>query len=96
MYGAPVECELENLSFDGDIEPILDRYCYECHDNVNQLGGITLEGYQNVLPYIENGELLGSIRHEVGYSPMPDNAPKLETCRIEAIEIWIMEGAKNN
>lgn len=96
LYGAAVDCGLGNLSYTEDIVPILDRFCYECHDDFNQLGGITLEGHSNVIPHVESQALLGSIKHDPGYSAMPDNAPKMDFCRIEAIEIWIAEGALDN
>jgi hypothetical protein len=46
--------------------------------------------------YVDNGELLGSIRFEAGYSGMPKNQSRLADCDIEKIEEWVNQGAPNN
>ena len=96
LYGESEDCGLIDQSYATDIVPIMERHCYECHDARNQQGGINLEGHANLIVYIDNNRLLGSIKHEAGYSPMPLNTPKMDVCRIEAIGTWINEGAANN
>lgn len=92
----PGECNPGEVSYSGTIIPILERECYTCHDALTQNGGINLEGYNLVLTQVQNGQFLGSIRHEVGFSAMPDGRPKLDNCTISKIEKWIDEGAPNN
>jgi hypothetical protein len=89
-------CETTNLSYSLDIVPILNNNCYSCHDQASNFGNITLEGYDNVLPLATDGRLLGAIKHESGFSPMPQNAAQLVACDIEKIETWIADGAPNN
>lgn len=91
-----IECSTEDLSFQVDILPIIDSNCYSCHDATNNFGGITLEGYEELKIYINNDELLGAIKHESGFSPMPKNTAQLLECEIEKIEAWIINGAPNN
>ncbi len=95
LYGVP-DCDLTEVGYDVDVEPLLRLFCYECHDNASRLGGITLEGYNNVLPYVNNASLLGSVKHQSGYSPMPQDQPKIPECDIVIIEQWIEEGAQDN
>ena len=38
----------------------------------------------------------GSIKHDSGYKAMPQNATKLDDCRISKVEAWITAGALNN
>jgi hypothetical protein len=59
-------------------------------------GNITLEGHAQLLQHINSGRLLGAIRHESGFLPMPQNASKLPSCDISKIEQWILDGAPNN
>jgi len=97
----PLDCQspIETPSFANDIVPVLQRECYSCHSNENHdfLGeGINLGGHQNVFPYIKNGKLLGSIKHEDFCLPMPLNGNKIPDCDIENIERWILQGAMNN
>ncbi len=80
------------------ILPILARSCFSCHNNDNALqnGNVSLESYNNVIPYVHDGTLMGSIHHKNGFEPMPQNASKLSYCDILKIESWIEEGAPNN
>jgi hypothetical protein len=78
---------------------VLNTYCLTCHKNSNaaSLGGnISLEGYDKVKIYVNNGQLLGSIKHSPGFSQMPKSSGKLSACQIAVIENWINAGAPNN
>jgi hypothetical protein len=91
-----MSCDTADLSYEIDIEPILADECYVCHSQAVNTANITLEGYQNLMEYVNDGRLLGAIKHLPGYSPMPKNAPQLVECNIEKIETWINSGAPNN
>lgn len=89
-------CLTEDMSYLMDVLPIIIDNCYVCHDAANNFGGVTLEGYENISVRVSNGQLLGAIRHDPGFSPMPKNEPKLLDCEIEKIEAWIIQGAMDN
>ncbi len=89
-------CQTANMSYQNNIAPILERNCYVCHSAAANISGITLEGYSQLIQFVNNGRLLGAIRHESGFSPMPQNAAKLIPCDIAKIEQWIADGAPNN
>lgn len=89
-------CVTDNMSYQNNIEPIIDRNCYSCHSAAVNTGNITLEGYAELIKYIPNGRLLGAIRHESGFQPMPQNAGQLGSCDISKIEHWVMDGFPNN
>jgi len=89
-------CDTAQISFAADVLPIIENRCYKCHDAASNFGNVTLEGYDNLLVYANNGKLLGVIRREPGYSPMPKNEPPLLECEIAKIEAWIQAGAPNN
>lgn len=89
-------CATENVTYAGVIQPILQDNCLSCHNAVSQLGGIVLEGHDKVLIHVNNGGLLGSLRHEAAFSPMPQGQPKLAECTIAKIEAWIEKGAPND
>jgi len=95
LYGT-TECATDNITYNGAVLKIIDDNCFRCHDAASNFGGITLEGYDNLKTYVESGELLGVIKRESGFSPMPKNEPPLRDCDIEKIETWIVEGALNN
>jgi len=93
---AGVACELENVSFQQDIKPILASHCLVCHSSAANLGNVSLQDYEDVKVYGENGRLLGSIRHDIGYSPMPQGGSKLNSCSIDKIQAWILNDMPNN
>jgi hypothetical protein len=89
-------CNTQNMSFQNNIVPILQRNCYVCHSVAVNTANITLEGHANLIKYVNSGQLLGAIKRESGFVPMPQNASKLIACDIAKIEQWIFEGAPNN
>lgn len=91
-----IECSTADMSYQNDIFPIIDNNCLGCHDAASNFGGITLEGYDLLKVYVSNNQLLGVIKHEPGFSPMPKNSAQLLECEIEKIEAWIANGAPNN
>ncbi len=87
---------LSNISYASDIKPILETYCNGCHDGPSGGGGYDLTKFSGVKQSANNGTLLGSVRYDPGYEPMPQNGGKLTGCRIKTIETWIAEGAPDN
>lgn len=87
---------VSNVSYNEDVKPILELNCYACHSGSTPTAGFTLETYEDVVIYVENGKLFGAINHENGYNPMPQSAAKLPDQQIEIIKQWIEEGYPNN
>jgi len=92
----PNGCNTIDVSYSRNLVPILDANCISCHNELSQQGGVVLEGYDNVIPYVETGKLMGSIRHEEGYEPMPLTGGKLSNCQINKFQSWIDAGALDN
>ncbi len=92
----PNGCNTIDVSYSRNIVPILDANCVTCHNDISQQGGVVLDTYENVIPYVENGKLLGSIRHDDGFEPMPLTGGKLTACQIKKFEAWIDAGALDN
>lgn len=89
-------CNTDSVTYSGVIAPLLETHCFSCHSTAILQGGISLEGYDQVMVRVTSGQLLGALKREAGFSPMPQNQPKLPDCQIEKIEVWIQEGALNN
>lgn len=89
-------CDTTNVKYSTTVKPILDNYCVSCHSTTNNQGGVNIEGYTNVKVYVDNGNLLKSIQHDAGVSPMPKGQAKLDDCKINKIKAWIDQGAPNN
>jgi len=89
-------CDTLDVTFSTVVQPIIADNCLNCHSSAANFGGVTLEGHSNLKNYVENGKLLGVIRHETGFPAMPQGAPQLVECTIQKIEKWVQEGAPNN
>jgi hypothetical protein len=92
----PGDCQPDQVSYSETVLPILQNNCFHCHDAQNKLGNVTLEGYGNLKVYVEDGRFLGALRRENGFSPMPQDGPKLDDCLIDQIAAWVADGAPDN
>lgn len=90
------ECETENMSYSDDIRPILQLNCYSCHSGSSPNAGLDLSQYSVVETISLNGRLLGAVKHQSGYTPMPYQTDMLNDCTIMKIESWVNDGAQNN
>ena len=92
----PDGCRTTNMSYTDDIVPILNGNCLSCHNSMDEQGGVNLETYDDVSIYVEDGSLLGSVKHSDGFEPMPLVGPMISDCSISKLESWIYDGALNN
>ena len=93
-----VDLDTVVVSYAADIEPIINNECYSCHSGNNAQAGVKLDGYTNFSSYAlkPNSNLLAVIKHQPGFSPMPQPLGKLSNRSINMIEKWINDGAINN
>ncbi len=85
----PEPCDTLNVTYPGDVYPIFDQYCVGCHGGAIPQGGLDLTNYDDVVAVVQSGQLLGSINHLSGFSPMPKGGDKLDFCLIRTITIWV-------
>jgi Planctomycete cytochrome C len=88
-------CDTTAYTFDAIINPILLNNCVGCHKPGSLEANIDLSTYDKVKIQADNGKLLGSASHAVGYSPMPQGG-KLTDCEITQIRKWVEAGALDN
>lgn len=89
-------CDTTSFTYNAVIKPMMETKCAGCHKPGNLGGNIDLSTYASTKVVALNGKLLGSISHQVGYSPMPKNGAKLQDCEITQVRKWITAGALNN
>jgi len=82
-------CDSSNVTYPGTVVPILNTYCISCHSAPTPAGALDFNDYGDVAFIAESGQLLGSINHDEGYSPMPEGGDKLSNCEIALVEIWV-------
>ena len=90
-------CDTSNTRYSVAIRSILLANCTSCHNGATQVNGnVDLSTYEGVRNVAEGGQLLGSVKHAPGYSPMPSATSRLPGCDLDRIEAWINAGAPNN
>lgn len=89
-------CDPALASFSADILPTIQNYCLGCHNASRADGNVSLADYAQILKYVNDGSLLGTIKQETFYPVMPPSGSILSDCRILQIEKWISEGALDN
>jgi len=104
-------CADVSVSFNKDVQPILDTHCAECHTGAGEgvvASGFVVESYDTVMkgtklgPVVVAGDPLSSnlyrmVSGKVDKSiQMPHGKNALENNEIITIEAWIQQGAANN
>lgn len=93
---ASTGCDTNSYTYSGTIAPMLNTYCKGCHNNNLQSGGYNYETHAGVVAAVNSGRFIGAVKHQAGYSPMPQGGNKLTDCQIRQIEKWIATGTPNN
>ncbi len=78
-------------SYTAAIKPILDGSCAiaGCHDAVTAAEGIDLSSYAASKNAFEKKQVLCSIHHGSGCTPMPQGADQLSAATIKLIDCWV-------
>lgn len=96
LYPNPTACDTTNVTYSSDVWPVINANCVSCHSGPGASGNIRLANYDEIVIQANNGNLMGAINHESGYSPMPKGGFKLPECDITKIQIWIDDGTPDN
>jgi len=87
----PAGCDSTHVTYDSTINAIVQSWCTGCHGGSNPANGISLTNYDQVKAAVNNGRLMGAIRQETGFYPMPKGS-QLSPCDIALFQIWINRG----
>lgn len=96
----------DEVDFEKQIKPILNRRCAECHGGKQREGGLRFTDRQDALSELDSGgfaivagapgdgSLLSRITSQDESDRMPPEGERLSRDEIEVIQRWIAEGAK--
>ncbi|RUL89291.1 DUF1553 domain-containing protein [Tautonia sociabilis] len=99
---SPAGVEAEDVDFDREVAPILERHCLSCHSTENRKGDISLATADDLfdLDYVRPGlptesELIALVVPEAEGEPprMPLKGEPLSPDQVETLRRWIAEGA---
>lgn len=89
-------CDTTNITYSGRVQQILQTKCIGCHSAGAPSGGVTLSTYAGLLVVVNDGSLLGALKHQTGFVAMPQGQGMIPACEIAQIEAWVNAGAPNN
>lgn len=92
----PQPCDTTQVTYTATIAPLVETRCTPCHNAEALESGIPLVEYNVLKAMVDAQLLLGVIRHEIGFKPMPDGRAMLPDCEILAFERWVADGALEN
>jgi len=85
-------CDSTNVTYTASISPIVSAWCIGCHGGSNPANGLSLETYSDVVASANSNRLMGALRHDTGYYPMPKGGEMLSACEINLFQKWIILG----
>jgi hypothetical protein len=84
-------------SFHQNVEPILENYCYDCHGNGLDKGGVTFDEFASDAEILAKRELwLTALKYVRGGLMPPreeEDVPRPSAAEIETLANWIKHGA---
>jgi hypothetical protein len=87
-----------NISYLGDIQPIITSYCgisnASCHSANNTGQHVVLDNYQSV--FDNSQSIVTSITPGSGVTQMPYQTGPLNSCNRKTIIAWVNHGSPNN
>ena len=89
-------CDTTNISYSGQVVPILQNNCYSCHGGATPPTGIKLDTYAALKVFASNGFLSAAVQHTGTVTPMPYLQPQLGSCDVNTIVAWVNQGMLNN
>lgn len=85
----------KEVTYTAVVKSIIDQNCANsCHSATRHAAGFDLSTYENVKSAASGKRLMGTIKHEDGYSPMPKKGLKMSDSTITQLECWIETGMK--
>ncbi|HYP16863.1 MAG TPA: DUF1592 domain-containing protein [Opitutus sp.] len=80
-------------TFEREIQPLLDQYCYDCHGYGSDKGGVKLDGFENAAALRDHKLWLRALKNvRAGIMP-PANQPKPSADEVARLIEWIKRDA---
>ncbi len=104
-FATLMSCKEEQIGFNAQVRPILNKKCISCHGGVKQSGGFGLVFRENAIGKTANGkygivpghpeesEMIARITHKDPEMRMPIEEPPLTDEEIDVLKTWIAQGA---
>ncbi|MCB9169522.1 MAG: hypothetical protein H6597_06390 [Flavobacteriales bacterium] len=92
----PEACDTVEVTYSGDLAPLLESHCLGCHQGAPPPSGVSLDSWSACSAAALNGTLAGDVFNMDGHNAMPPAGPALTACQKDEILTWIQHGAPDN
>lgn len=86
-------CDTLNITYTNTIKPLLIANCSidndACHSSNSEY---PQDSYENIFIFTPPDRMLSAVTHDGTTEEMPQNAEKLDDCKINKIRAWINQG----
>jgi hypothetical protein len=84
-------CDSSHVTYDSAIVYITGAWCTSCHGGSSPAYSLSLTTYDQVVASVNSNRLMGAIRQQNGFFPMPKGG-QLSPCDINIFQKWINLG----
>ncbi|HWA08397.1 MAG TPA: DUF1592 domain-containing protein [Opitutaceae bacterium] len=91
LRGAGAEPAVARVSYEKDVTPLLEKYCYECHGNGRSKGDVALDTFKTVADVDKDHATWETVLHHVRSHEMPPEDADVQPTQAErdVIGDWI-------
>ena len=80
-------------TFERDVQPILDQYCYDCHGDGSEKGGVRLDGFEGAAALHDQKLWMRALRNVRAHIMPPATEEPLPAADAEKLVDWIKRQA---
>lgn len=87
----PENCDTTLLKYNDGIKALVATHCGTSDNACHKTGAqqVNLDIYDEINDAADNGDLMGSLRHEPGFEPMPSGGIILDECTLSKFQKWV-------
>ncbi|MCP4847732.1 MAG: DUF1592 domain-containing protein [Verrucomicrobiaceae bacterium] len=91
LLAMPVDCPAKDLSYQKEVLPILEQYCFDCHGDGTEKGGLSLDSWKSPAERVADLHVWKEVLRNVSLKVMPPPKRKVQPSEAEraVIEGWI-------
>ena len=91
LMAVPADCRAKDISYEKQIQPLLEQYCFDCHGEGTAKGGLSLDSWKSPAERVADLHVWKEVLRNVSLKVMPPAKRKTQPAEEERalIESWI-------
>jgi hypothetical protein len=93
LLAIPVTSRAKDISYEKQVLPLLERYCFDCHGDGASKGGLSLDSWKSPAERVADLHVWKEVLRNVSLKVMPPAKRKVQPAEEERalIEAWIFD-----